>query len=85
MYNYNTNMLPINFINYFTKSLAVHVHNTRSADNFHLSFSHSTLRLNSIRQAGPRILNNLPHDLKLVCSLYVFIRKLKSLLIKDYN
>jgi len=80
-------MLPINFINYFTNSSAVHVHNTRSADNFHLSFSNSTLRLNSIRHAGPRrsIWNNLPHDLKVVSSLYVFIRKMKSLLIKDYN
>jgi len=39
MYKYNANMLPINFINYFTKSSAVHVHNTRSADNFHLVFS----------------------------------------------
>jgi len=28
MYKYNTNMLPINFLNYFTKSSAVHLHNT---------------------------------------------------------
>jgi len=80
MYKYNTNMLPTNFINYFTKSSAVRVHNTRSADNFHLVFSHSTLRLNSVRHAGPRIWNNLPHDLKVACSLSVFIRKMKSLL-----
>jgi len=85
MYKYNTNMLPINFINYFTKSSAVHVHNTRSADNFHLVFSHSTLRLNSVRHAGPRIWNNLPRDLKVAHSLPVFIRKMKCLLIKDYN
>jgi len=64
MYKYSANMLPINFINYFTKSSAVHVHNSSIADNFHLSFSHSTLRLNSIRHAGPRIWNNLPQDLK---------------------
>jgi len=82
---HNTNILPINFINYFTKSSAVHVHNTRSADNFHLSFSHSTLRLNSIRHAGPGIWNNLPHDRKVACFLSVLIRKMKTLLIKDYN
>jgi len=35
MYKYNANMLPINFINYFTKNSAIHVHNTRSANNFH--------------------------------------------------
>jgi len=81
MYKYNANMLPKNFINYFTKSSAIHVHNTRSANNFHLSFSHSTLRLNSIRNAGPRIWNNLPHDLKVACSLYVFIRQIESLLL----
>jgi len=61
---YNANMLPINFINYFTKYSAVHVHNTMNADNLYLSFSHSTLRLNSIRHAGPRIWNNLAYDLK---------------------
>jgi len=79
MYKYNANMLPINFINYFTKHSAVHVHNTRSADNFSLSVSHS--RLNSIRHVGPRIWNNFPHDLKVACSLSVFNRKIKSLLI----
>jgi len=85
MYTYNTNMLPINFINYFTESSAVHVHNTRSAVNFHVSLSLSALRLNSIRHAGPRIWNNLPYDLKEACCLSVFIRKMKFLLIKDYN
>jgi len=85
MYKYNANILPINFINYFTKNSVVHVHNTRSAENFHLSFSHYTLRLNSIRHAGSPIWNNLPHDLKVACSLSVFSRKMKSLLIKDYN
>jgi len=50
-----------------------------------LSFSHATLRLNSIRHAGPRTWNNFPHDLKVACSLSVFIRKMKSLFIKDYN
>jgi len=77
-------MFPINFINNFIKSSAVHAHNTRSANNFPLSFSHSTLRLSSIRHTGPRIWNNLPHDLKVACSLSEFIRKMKSLLIKDY-
>jgi len=48
-------------------------------------YFHSTLRLNSIRQAEPLIWNNLPHDLKVACSLSVFIRKMKFLLIKDYN
>jgi len=38
MNKYNTNMLPINYINYFTKSSAVHVHNTMSVDNFHYLF-----------------------------------------------
>jgi len=55
------------------KSSAVHVHNTRSADNFHLSFFHYTLRLNRIRHAGPRIWNNLPHDLKVACSLSCYM------------
>jgi len=64
MYKYNTYMLPINFVNYFTKISTVHVHNTRSADNFHLSLSNSTLRQNSIRHAGLRIWNNLSYDLK---------------------
>jgi len=86
MYKYYTNMLPINLINYFTMSSAVH--STMSADNFHLglSFSHTiaTLRQSSIRHAGPRIWNNLPYDLKVACSLSVFIRKMKSLLFKDY-
>jgi len=82
MYKYNANLLLINFINYFTK---FHVYYTGSADNFHLSLSHATLRVNSIRHTGPRIWNNLPHDLKVACSLSEFIRKMKSLLIKDYN
>jgi len=38
-----------------------------------------------IRHTGPRIRNYLPHDLKVACSLSVFIRKMKSLLIKDFN
>jgi len=80
-------MLPINFINYFTKNSAIYFHNTRSADNFRLSFSHSTLRLNSIRHAGPRFWNDLPHDLKVACYLSVglFNVKFKLLLMKDYN
>jgi len=49
-----------------------------------ISFSHSTLRLSSIRHAGPRIWNNLSHDLKVACSLSAFIRKMKSLLIYYY-
>jgi len=88
MYKYNASMLPIKFINYLTKYSAIHVHNTRSADNFHSSFSvtqDSSLGLNSIRHAGPRTLNNLPYDLKITCSLYVFNRSITFMLIKEGN
>jgi len=84
VYKYNANMLPINVINCFTNNSAVHVHNTRSADDFHLSCSYSTLRLNNIRHAGPHIWNNLLYGLKVACSLYVFNRKMKSLLMRNY-
>ena len=84
MYKYNRNLLPINFENYFAKNSTVHHHNTRSADNFHLSFSHTTLRLNCIKNAGPRIWNSLSNDLKSSCSLHVFNRKIKSLLTQNY-
>jgi len=71
MYKYNANILPINFFNYFTKNSAFHVHNTRCAVNFYLSFTYSIFRLNSIRLAGPRIWNNLPHDLKVGTIFFV--------------
>jgi len=52
-------------------------------DNIYISFFQSTLRLNSIKHAGPRVWNNLPRDLKVACSLSAFILKIKLLLIKD--
>jgi len=84
MYKYNTNMLPINFINYFTQSSAVHVHNNTGVPitSIYL-FPYYIKTEQCIRHAGPRIRNNLSHDLKVACSLSVFIRKMESLLIKD--
>jgi len=71
MYKYNANILPMNFINNFTKNSATHVHNN---NHNHQPLFHFTLRLNSVIQAGSCISNNLPHDLKLACSLSVFNR-----------
>jgi len=84
MYKFNQDLLPENFQKYFSKNSTVHHHNTRSADNLHLSFSHTTLRLQCIKNAGPRIWNALPDDLKTSCSLNVFSKKLKSSIINSY-
>ena len=77
-------MLPVNFNGYFVKNSTIHLHNTRSADNLHLSFSNTALRLNSIKNAGPRIWNSLPNYLKMACSLPVFNYKTKLLLLMSY-
>jgi len=47
IYKYNANMLPMNVINYFIKNSVVHVHNTSSADNFHLSFGNVCVQARS--------------------------------------
>jgi len=84
MYKANHLLLPNHFCNLFVRNSAVHRHNTRQSDKFHMVAAKSAKKLNTIKHFGPRHWNNLPHDIKLASTLSLFTKKIKSHLISAY-
>ena len=68
MYKAN-HLLPTHFCNMFVRNSAIHRHNTRQSDKFHMVAVNSAKKLNTIKHFGPRYWNNLPLDIKLAATL----------------
>ena len=84
MYKANHLLLPTHFCNMFVRNSAIHRHNTRQSDKFHMVAVNSAKKLNTIKHFGPRYWNNLPLDIKFAATHNSFTKKMKSHLISAY-
>lgn len=70
--------------NYFQLSSNVHYHNTRQRNDFHQLSVNTSLRMKSVKIAGPKIWNTLPENIKSSQSLQIFKNKVKLYLLQNY-
>lgn len=79
MHRYTYNQLPNAFANYYKKISVLHSHFTRNKSNaYQIEFSRTNLRKFSIVAMGPKIWNNLPHDLRHIPNMYAFKKCLRA-------
>ena len=80
MFSFNNSFLPPKFNDYFSLNKQVHNYATRYANDFHLPFCRTNLRIFSVSFQGPTYYNSLENDIKESNSLHSFITKLKKTL-----
>ena len=84
MYKFTHRLLPQNFCDYFIINRNIHSHYTRQQQNYFIYRCNTSLRLESIKHAGPRTWNALPIDIKTTQSFCQFKNKLKHHLLQYY-
>ena len=72
MFKVNHYMLPVYFCNMFAVVCNFHMHNTRHRNDYHREFNRTSLMANTIRVAGPLLLNSIDPFIKSSVSLSVF-------------
>ena len=87
MYQFNNNMLPCCFSNYFTKSQSIHSYGTRTSNiGLYRPYNFSTdLARSTIRRQGPNIWNNIDNSIRNSLSLNLFKQKYKNYLLSCYD
>ena len=84
MYLCSKKRLPISLMNNFCLNKSVHNYQTRSVENYHIPRVRLTACEKSIFFQGPKIWNDIPHEIKTSPSLNVFKRRYKKYLISAY-
>ena len=85
MYKLLINELPEAFMTMFKKNNEIHTYPTRQRDSFHLPSTRTVFAQKQIIFTGPRFWNDLPNEIMISPSLYVFKRRVKLLLLQKYN
>ena len=85
MFKYNKQLLPPVFNDFFSYNNSIHSYPTRSRNNIHLSNPKIVLAHKSLRHHGPDIWNSLSDDVKDITFLNSFKRRMKELLLLQYN
>ena len=85
MYKLLINELPDAFMTMFKKNNVIHTYPTRQRDSFHLPRTRTIFAQKTITFIGPRFWNDLPNEIMISPSLYVFKRRVKLLLLQKYN
>jgi len=79
-HNHCNSLLPPALQNYFESNNAIHSHDTRSKNDFHLSSVSKKYGTKTIAFAGGKLWNNLPDSLKKLPSLNLFLKEMKKYL-----
>lgn len=83
VYNYNHNLLPEIFNNFYVQNSTVHSHFTRQANNLHVPISQCSQAYRDVRCFGVKTFNYfLPH-IRMNCSYCTYKRHLKHYLINN--
>ena len=73
-------LLPANMMSYFKTINACHNHNVRMKYcNIKIKFSRTTKKSECISVKGPKMWNDIPADIKLCKSMFIFIKKCTKL------
>ena len=70
MFSFNHSFLPPKFNDYFSVNKQIHNYATRYANDFHLPFCRTNLRIFSVSFQGPTYNNSLENDVKESNSLH---------------
>ena len=84
IYKFHNHLLPATFNNYFTPVNKIHGHFTRNSMGLNIPFARTNCKKESIRIAGPRMWNTIPHDIQISTSLHSFNRNLKAHILETY-
>ena len=85
MYNYNSKSLPNIFNDLFHRNNHIHNYPTRRSGEFHLLLLRTIHAQNTFIFTGPRLWNNLDHNIKGAKSLMSFKYWLRKHLLEPYN
>ena len=85
MFKVQSNLLPINFNQWFRRNLDVHNYETRSSSKYHQLSVNTTIRQHSIRIYGPIMWNSLPDTLTQIATLHQFKTKFKKYLLTNFQ
>ena len=85
MFKLSKGLQPPYFYTIFQKNNEIHLYNTRSSDNFHLTNPRTTLAQRSIKHNGPDVWHSLPIDIKHRTLISSFKTVLKRHLLSLYN
>ena len=78
MYRYTHNQLPTTYRDYFQPNSVIHNRCSRNTNPFYTPFARTNTRLISIKCAGPRTWNSIPHSIRSLPSLQLFKRELST-------
>lgn len=81
MFRYFNKMLPMAFDKFFSLNRDLHSHNTRSSTKIHVDYVRTNYKKHSIKYRGSQTWNNLPPDIKMSKSIYIFKKKIKEYLL----
>ena len=73
--------MPTSFAKIFTRNRQIHTHNTRSADDLHLSCVNSLCGVRCVKFKASLLWNNLPTQLKEIKNLSIFKKQLTNFLL----
>ena len=83
MYKVYNNLLPQYFIDTFKLNSAIHGHNTRQCDDFHVPHHRLVLTSNSIRVHGVNVWNSICIDIRNIKLFKSFRTKYKACIINS--
>ena len=85
MYNYNSKGLPKIFNDLFHRNIHIHNYPTRRSGELHLPLLRTIHAHNPLIFTGPRIWNNLDHNIKGAKRLISFKYRLRKNFLEPYN
>ena len=84
MFKVHHKMLPLCFIEMFTLNAAVHTHNTRQFQHYHVVSRRTNIMDSTVRIAGAKLWNNLSSSMKCMSNLCTFRNHYKQYLFSLY-
>src|SRR5688572_1039268 len=78
MYRYTHNKLPTTYRDYFQPNSIIRNRCSRNTNPFYTPFARTNTKLTSIKCAGPRTWNSIPHNIRSLPSLRLFKRELST-------
>ena len=85
MFSYIHSLLPPPFLHLFNRNNNFHNYNTRTASNYRPHICRTDIKQFTILYQGPKVWNSLPTDITSSESRLSFKKKIRNLLINQYN
>ena len=79
MYKYHSHTLPESLDRIFHRNNTIHEHNTRHANDPHITSRRTTFASNSLLHKGPQVWYGLPQEIKDLPNIHRFNRHAKKL------